>query len=172
MPELKWRVVTDAGKYIEWEDEITLPDGTVKRASIDDIDRSDIAQLLTVDRNGLVLHALTFPKAERNSKKRAVWRLTRKINVPEGIPVTVGALTGYNELLSGSLSSLTLSFVDAETGEVKGAEGFEIELHPREVFDPAEAAEIAARQEEQNVAAEADNDMLANPITEDDGNGI
>lgn len=173
MNELTFRAVLDDGQEITWEQPLTLPDGTVKAASIDDIDRSVLSNLLTVDHTGKVLHALGFPKDKR-SRYLAVWRLTRKMDVATGIPVTVGALAGYNELLKDGTTKLTLFFIDLD-GTVSSGEGFECQLHPREVFSVEEAEAIMAEQQRQNELAQEDALAIIpepEPVTTTHGDSI
>lgn len=152
----------DDGSIINYEDEITVGEVT-KRASIDDIDRAKLSNLLTVTPDGTVIHSLGFPSSERKDKL-AVWRLVRKLKPAEGMPTTMGALAGFNDRNDG----LRLDFVDAEDLKVYSAEGYECQLHPKEVFSQAEAEEIEEAQAAQNEAAEADNELLRNPVFSDE----
>lgn len=176
MNKLTFRAVMDDGSYIHWEDGIELPDGTVKRASVDDIDRDLLSNLLTLNEKMEPVHAIGFPKPERPYKK-AVWRLTRRLNTETGEVTTVGALAGWNQLFKDGHTELKLDFVNADTGEAESAEGIECQLHPREVFTREESEALQAEQVRQNRITEEDNEMLANPvteetITEDDGNNL
>lgn len=132
MNEITFRAVMDDGTTIEWEDPLPLPDGTSKPASIDDIDRSKLSNLLTVDHQGKVLHSIGFPSDERGTRL-AVWRCVRMV-VPGGDgPVTAGAVAGYNRLFPDGHSELVLELI-AQDGTVENGSGYQVTLHPREIF--------------------------------------
>ena len=151
----------DDGTIIEWGDGFTMPDGTVKEASIDDIDRANLSNLLTINQNGEVLYALGIPSSERN-RKRAIWRLTRQWAPAQESPISdLGSLIGYNELFKDGTTKTTLFFVDSETGEVSDGSTYECDLHPREVFTIEDAQTIEAEQKRQNDLTEADNAVIA-----------
>lgn len=167
--ELTFRAILDDGSSVEWYQPFTLPDGTVKPASIDDLDRAVLSNLLTVNERQEIVHAIGFGSHERSTKK-AVWRMIRKINSGDeaGKPVTVGVLSGYNELLPDGSTCLVLSFIDAEDGSVSNGSSYECALHPREVFSEALATAITEEQERQDELTAEDNYLLANPILEEE----
>lgn len=152
--EFVFRAVLDDGSTIEWEQPIEV-NGVMKPASIDDLDRAHISNLLTVNQHGEVMHAIGFPKEQRH-EKLAVWRLTRMIDRDTGEVTTLGALSGYNEQMKDGASKLTLYFVNSDTGKVTDVSWYNLSLHPREVFTKEEAAEITAFQEAQNEVARID----------------
>lgn len=132
MNEITFRAVMDDGSIIEWEDPLTLEDGTEKLASIDDIDRSKLSNLLTLDYTGKVLHSLGFSPEDRKTKL-AIWRCVREIKPTDDTPVTAGALSGYNELHSDGTTSITLDFISSD-GTITKNTSQECSLHPRELF--------------------------------------
>ena len=65
-----WKALLDNGSSEQWEQELTLPDGTVKLASVDDLDRSQVNQLLVCDSDtDDVLYSLAIPQELRPTHK-------------------------------------------------------------------------------------------------------
>lgn len=161
--EVTFRAVLDDGTTIEWGTPIVV-DGVEKEASIDDIDRSKLSNLLTVNADGVVIHSLGFPPEERKTKL-AVWR--HNVIIPAGEEArTAGAYAGYNQLFPDGHTELKLDFIDPK-GVVYSAAGADLSLHPKEVFTPEEAQAIRYAQAEENARTEADNFLLANPTPVD-----
>lgn len=155
--EVTFRAVLDDGTTIEWEDPIVV-DGVEKPASIDDIDRTKLSNLLTVNADGVVIHSLGFPPTERTTKL-AVWR--HNVIIPQGQEArTAGAYTGYNQLFPNGHTELKLDFVDPKGVMYSGA-GSDIALHPLEVFTPEAAQAIRDAQAAENARTEADNAIVA-----------
>lgn len=147
----------DDGTEIKWGDKIMLPDGTIKEASIDDIDRTKLSNLLTVTWIGEVVHSLGFGKDVRD-KKLAIWRSYWEKT--DRTPIARrGALAGWHEKHRDGSTSLKLDFISND-GEVTSGVGYSIQLHPREVFTEEEAEAIKAAQEEQNEKSRMDNSFI------------
>lgn len=118
---MKWKIVKFDGTEIEYEQPIVV-NGVEKPASIDDIDRSEIAQLITKDDDNKVVHVLLF---EEGQGKKAVWRRTSGITA-DGQYRQLYCLSGYTY---GGKLNLDRILPD---GTVESAVGEFIELHPKE----------------------------------------
>ena len=127
---ISWRVIYDDGTSCEWEDIINI-NGVDKRASIDDIDRDTVSQLITIDGQRRPIHVIELPKEVRENK-RFVWRHWAGVTL-DGQTKTIAALTGFNEKLSDGTEKLTIDVVEPD-GTISSGEGMEVCLHPREIF--------------------------------------
>ena len=166
MPELIWKAVMDDGSEIKWGDRVDFGSGE-KEASIDDIDRSQLSNLLTIKADGAIVHALGFGKDERD-RKLAIWRSYWEKG-PESRLQRRGALVGWHEKAKDGSTSLKLDFISND-GEVTSGVGYSIQLHPREVFTEEEAEEIKLKQMEENLKSERDKEAMfeARQVTKED----
>lgn len=150
---ISWRVIYDDGKTVEWEQPIIV-DGVEKPASIDDINRSIVGQLVTIDGNRKVIHSFIIPKKERGYKL-IIWRHFAGITA-DGQRITIGAISGYNDIFLG----LHLDIIQPD-GKVTEYND-KIDLHPREVFSEQEKSTIEERQSQRTAFNLADT-----PLTEE-----
>jgi len=124
---MRWRVVKYDGTIIDAEQEIIV-NNIKKPASIDDIEREEIAQLITFDDNE-VAHALTF---EKDSGKKAVWRRACGAN-SKGQFFQYYCLQGYTYKDKKGNMALNIDRIYPD-GTTEGAdEG--IDLHPKEIIE-------------------------------------
>lgn len=119
---MKFKVIKFDGTEIESEQEIDV-NGVKKPASIDDIERSEISQLITLLDDGTVAHNILF---EDGSGKKAVWRRTSGVTT-DGTYKQLYCLSGYT--LKGELK-LDRILPD---GTIESAEGESIQLHEKEL---------------------------------------
>ena len=154
----------DDGTTIQWDDTIVV-NKVEKPASFDDIDRTKLSNLLTVNPVGDVVHSIGFSPEERTTKL-AVWRSFWLGNAPISPLERRGALVGYNHLLPNGHTELKLDYV-SNTGEVMSGAGAMCDLHSCEVFSQEAADAIVAAQEAERVRTEEDNALLeASQISE------
>lgn len=126
--DMKWKTILFDGSEIEYEQEIEV-NGRKKPASIDDIDKSKISQLITFDDNGKVIHNLFFKEGDG---KKAVWRRTSGITA-SGDHKQLYCLSGYTMIGKDGKEILLLDRVLPD-GKIESAEGESIELHDNETI--------------------------------------
>ena len=126
-----WKALYDDGSSEQWEQELTLPDGTVKLASVDDLDRSLVSQLLICDSlTNEVLYSLSIPQDIRDTHK-FVHR--RNVGITyDGGHVEQYHFAGFNiKDDAGTHLDLTRIYPD---GTLEPAHDEEFTLHPPELF--------------------------------------
>jgi len=138
---MKWRITHDDGTQLEWEDPITLSDGTTGKASLVNIDPTTVGQLLTLNDTGQVVHSLVFPLESRSTRK-PFWRQTVYMQLDNRIGSS--AISGYNEFdpTTGE-EHLFVTVIDAE-GNLTPNATVDVQLHENEVFSPELRAKIIA----------------------------
>jgi hypothetical protein len=165
---MNWRIYTHDGERFDYEQPFTREDGTLKPLSFDDMDLPTIAQLLTVDDTGQVVHVVTFTR-EDSAVRIPVFRRNnvRVVTVQPSGEVSVveshGALSGFNQLNPDGTESLMLDLVSPD-GTVSSGQGQDIQLRTREVFSTQRKSDIDSHITERLAILDADNHVLENPF--------
>lgn len=127
-----WKALYDDGSSEQWEQELTLANGTVKLASVDDLDRDKVSQLLICDSSSdAVLYSLAIPQEIRPTHK-----FIHRRNV--GITYEGGQLeryhfAGFNIKDADGATHLELTRVYSD-GHHEAAHDEDFTLHPPELF--------------------------------------
>ena len=127
-----WKAYYDDGSSHQWEEELTLPDGTTKLASTDDLDRSKVNQLIVCDSDtDAVLYSLNIDASIRPTHK-----FVHRRNV--GITYDGGQteryhFAGFNVRNADGSTHLELTRIYPD-GTTEPAHDEEFTLHPPELF--------------------------------------